>query len=203
MAKTKLIQNPPSFELEYSFQGKVIGVDEAGRGPLAGPVVAAAIIIDEKAINIGINDSKKLSHSKREQLFSFLTNNYTFGIGIVDAQKIDEINILQATFLAMKEAISQIPDFANTNILVDGNKPPYNSPNIHPIVKGDQKSLSIAAASIIAKVTRDRIMQDLHSKYPYYGWDTNAGYGTNNHISAIKQHNITIFHRKTFLNNIL
>lgn len=181
----------------------IAGVDEAGRGPLAGPVVAAVVIYDNITFNDEIIDSKKLSEKKRERLFYWIIKNAKdYGIGIVDQKRIDEINILQATFSAMKIALTKLrikPDL----ILIDGNKSfEYDVP-IKSIVKGDSKSFSIASASIIAKVTRDRIMKDLHSDYSVYGWDKNKGYGTKAHFDAIKKFGISPIHRKTFLKNIL
>lgn len=181
----------------------IAGIDEAGRGPLAGPVVAAAVIFDPKTIIPGVNDSKKLSEIKREKLFDeIVANSLTYGIGIVDNRKIDEINILQATFLAMNEAfckLETVPDF----VLVDGNKSFNGKANILPVVKGDSKSFAIASASILAKVTRDRIMRKKAERFPEFKWSKNKGYGTREHIEAIRQHGITGLHRMSFLGNIL
>lgn len=179
----------------------IAGTDEAGRGPLAGPVVAAAVIIPEafpEKLAKAINDSKQISEKKREQLFPHIIECCIHGIAECSAQEIDKINILQASLLAMKRAVLQLstqPAF----VLVDGNKSP-NIPNMKniPIVKGDSKSLSIAAASILAKVTRDRLMQKLHADFPYYGWDHNAGYPTAEHLAALQTHGITPHHRQSF-----
>ncbi|AIF81802.1 ribonuclease HII [endosymbiont of Acanthamoeba sp. UWC8] len=192
----------PDLRIEEQVGGIVVGVDEAGRGPLAGPVVAAAVIICNPALLGQVNDSKKLSKLKREKLFSLIKENAEYGIALASVEEIDELNILQATLLAMRRAIGLIK-IKFDNILIDGNISPYKKhENIFPIVGGDAKSLSIAAASILAKVTRDGIMNGLHMSYPHYGWDKNSGYGTKLHIEAIKTSGITTHHRKTFLRNI-
>ena len=187
----------PSLELEYNFNSPIAGVDEAGRGPLSGPVVAAAVILDESALGLGINDSKKLSEKKRENLYEIITSKYQWSIGIIEPEEIDNINILQATMKAMEQAIHSLNGQFKT-VLIDGNQSPANDNNFHTIIKGDSKSLSIAAASIIAKVSRDRIMQTLHKQYPQYDWMKNKGYGTKAHLEAIKEHGLSPFHRKTF-----
>ncbi len=180
----------------------IAGVDEAGRGPLAGPVVAAAVIFDIETEIDGINDSKKLSEKSRESLFDLITENaLSYSIGIVSHGEIDQINILQASLLAMKNAVGSLniqPDL----ILIDGNKSFASAIKTKTIVKGDAKSFSIAAASILAKVTRDRIMRKEAIRYPSYSWVTNKGYGTKEHIEAIKKFGPTPMHRKTFLRNI-
>ena len=183
---------------------KVCGVDEAGRGPLAGPVVACAVVLPKDAIILGINDSKKLSEKKRELLFDEIHKvAISIGIGIVDCNTIDNINILNATFLAMRKAIESLtvtPDMC----LVDGNllirelDLPQQS-----IVKGDSKSISIASASIIAKVTRDRLMLQYDELYPEYSFKNNKGYGTKNHKQAILTHGACPIHRNSFLTKIL
>ena len=183
------------------------GVDEAGRGPLAGPVVASIVSLDLEFYNKVksvpefelIRDSKKLTKKKRVQLFDIITKEFCeIGIGICDNQTIDRINILQATFLAMKKAIGQLkkkPSF----VLIDGKFPiPNISIKQEAIIHGDDLVFSIAAASIIAKVTRDRIMEEYHQKYPIYGFDKHKGYGTKMHIAAIKKYGICPIHRKTF-----
>lgn len=182
---------------------RIAGVDEAGRGPLAGPVVAAAVIFDEQTIIPKVNDSKKLTEKVREVLYDEIINSsISYGIGIVHQAEIDEINILQATLKAMQLAVTGlkvIPDL----ILIDGNKS-FNSKILtKTIVKGDAKSFSIAAASILAKVTRDRIMREASIKHPEYLWSKNKGYGTREHIDAIKKYGATELHRKSFLKNIL
>jgi ribonuclease HII len=181
----------------------VAGIDEAGRGPLAGPVVAAAVIFKEDFFLEEVNDSKKLTAKKRDELYTIITKScLSYGIGIIDQSKIDEINILQATLNAMKLAAEQLnpqPDI----ILIDGNKTfDYNVPT-KTIIKGDSKSLAIASASIIAKVTRDKIMEDIAKKHPNYNWHKNKGYGTREHIDAIKKYGATKIHRKSFLGKIL
>lgn len=191
------------YEIEHGRNdGKIIaGTDEAGRGPLAGPVVAAAVIIPQdfpQSLAKAINDSKQLSEKKREALFPQLMEHCIYGIAECSAQEIDKINILQASLLAMKRAVLQLST-QPVCVLIDGNKSPAiaNMKNI-PIVKGDSKSLSIAAASILAKVTRDRLMKQLHEAFPHYGWDHNAGYPTKDHIAALNTHGITAYHRQSF-----
>lgn len=181
----------------------IAGVDEAGRGPLAGPVVAAAVIFENNTFIAGINDSKKLSEKKRELLFDEITDKAAaVGIGIVDHQTIDRINILQAALSAMSKAVSSLkikPDY----ILIDGNKRFNTKIPAESIVKGDQKSFSIAAASIVAKVTRDRIMIEHSHNFPQYLWNKNKGYATKAHIAAIREFGYTHLHRKSFLSKIL
>ena len=197
----------PDFEIENSIEGDVCGVDEAGRGPWAGPVVAGAVTLDINKVSQelikNLNDSKKLSKKKREMLYDLLLiekekGNVSIGVGISEAQEIDDINILQATFKAMIRAYDNM-EFKTNHSLIDGNKTPKDFPTkATAIIKGDSKSLSISAASIIAKVTRDNIMQELSEKYPMYLWDKNAGYGTKAHIEALKIHGITSHHRKSY-----
>lgn len=195
------------FDLDFK---EVIGVDEAGRGPLAGPVVAAAVKLKKYSEALDeINDSKKLTEKKREKLFSTIMENFEVGVGIVSADEIDEINILNATFLAMRKALVELKkNLGNSSqdiVLVDGNFKirEYNGAQV-PIIKGDAKSLSIAAASIIAKVTRDRLMIELDEKYPNYEFSKHKGYGTKKHVEAIKNIGIiTGIHRKSFLGKIL
>lgn len=192
------------FDREY---GDIIGIDEAGRGPLAGPVVAAAVkiknIVPEFEL---INDSKKLSEKKRELLFDVIMENCYVGVGIVDAPKIDEINILNATFLGMRKAINGLKEQGvEWNLaLVDGNhKIREYTENQEPIIKGDGKSLAIAAASIIAKVTRDRMMVEYGKEYPVYQFEKHKGYGTKVHREAIVEKGPCKYHRISFLGNIL
>jgi|TARA_B110000503_G_C7077014_1_gene383385 ribonuclease HII len=174
----------------------IVGIDEAGRGPLAGPVVAAAVIMPN-SIN-GVADSKKISAKKREILFPQIMEISQVGIGIATVEEIDEINILQATMLAMQRAYDNLNIKADT-ILIDGNKAPQlECTDIQTIIDGDNLIEVISAASIIAKVTRDRIMQELDQKFPEYLWHKNAGYGTKAHIEAIQQHGITKHHRHSF-----
>jgi ribonuclease HII len=195
----------PTYELEGRARSKgarfVVGVDEAGRGPGAGPVVAAAVHIpDEVAPQFvdTVNDSKKMTAKKRDELFPLIKKYCNYGVQAIDAEIIDEINILEATKLAMKSAIEQIEYY--DYILIDGtvNLTDHVFCRQEQVIKGDAKSISIAAASIIAKVTRDRIMEDLHIIYPIYGWDRNKGYLTKEHMEAIKTYGITDFHRATF-----
>lgn len=194
----------PTYSIEDSIgrQGytNVAGVDEVARGTLVGSVVAAAVVIPDNFITkliYKVNDSKKLSPAKREELYKLITDNCDYGIGEVSNEEIDRINILEATRVAMCYALSKlsISDYA----LIDGN---VILPNLEfpqqQIIKGDCKSISIASASIIAKVTKDRIMDKLHEEYPMYGWNTNRGYGAKKHIEAIKRYGITIHHRKSF-----
>lgn len=194
----------PDFTLELACDGIVCGVDEAGRGPLAGPVVAGAAILDRArlpaALVAGLDDSKKLSAARREALFTLLHDcgAAVLGVGVASVEEIDRLNILRATHLAMARAVTALgvmPDLA----LVDGNQPPRDfSCAVQCVVKGDGRSLSIAAASIIAKVTRDRMMSELHAQFPHYGWNRNAGYGTVAHRAAIARHGFTDHHRRSF-----
>ncbi|MEI5988580.1 hypothetical protein A5881_000067 [Enterococcus termitis] len=175
----------------------IVGIDEVGRGPLAGPVVAAAVILPEGFKLLGVNDSKKLSAKKRDELYNEIQNQaISIGIGMVDHNKIDEINIYQASKLAMGIALEDlcfIPDY----LLIDAMKLDVNIPQEN-IIKGDARSISIAAASIVAKVIRDRLMEDYAKMYPGYGFEHNAGYGTKEHLLGIKQQGICTIHRKTF-----
>ena len=186
-----------NLDIERSYIGKVVaGIDESGRGPLAGPVVAAAVIIDQGNIVVGIDDSKKLSQIKRESLYQHIIENYQYSVAVIQPQEIDEINILQATIKACILAERNL-HIAPNIVLVDGNMK-FLDPRFISIVKGDTKSISIAAASIIAKVTRDRLMEDLHHNYPMYNWYANKGYGTKEHIDAIMRYGRTIHHRESF-----
>lgn len=176
----------------------IAGVDEAGRGPLCGPVVAAAVILPENYKIEGVNDSKKLSEKKRELLYDKIINEaVAVGVGISDVDVIEEVNILNATKMAMKEAISKLsvkPDF----VLIDGNQMIDINIEASTVVSGDAKSESIAAASIIAKVTRDRMLYDYDKVYPEYGFAKHKGYGTKAHIAAIKEYGLTPIHRPSF-----
>lgn len=180
----------------------IAGTDEAGRGPLAGPVVAAAVILPNNFYDERIDDSKKLSAHLREELFDVIRKNaLSYAYTIISQNKIDEINILKASLLAMKRSVQKLklqPDI----ILVDGNKSFVYDAKVIPIIKGDSKSLSIASASIIAKVVRDKIMMKLAKDYPQYGWDRNKGYPTKEHIEAILRYGACKIHRKTFLRKI-
>jgi len=176
----------------------VAGIDEAGRGPLAGPVVAAAVILPPGYLNSEINDSKKLSAAKREELYEIISKEaVAIGMMVVDADVIDRVNILQATLQAMRDAVLELPTSPDF-LLIDGNqRVPILTPQ-KPIVKGDSLSISIAAASIIAKVSRDRIMEMYHRQFPQYNFQQNKGYGTKEHLDAIKQFGICKIHRKSF-----
>lgn len=188
-----------AYEKELYNQGieYIAGTDEAGRGPLAGPVVAAAVILPKGLIITGVNDSKQLTEKKREELFDIINEKaLAIGISFIDNNKIDEINILEASRLAMMEAIKQLkikPQY----VLSDAMKMNIDVP-VKPIIKGDALSESIAAASIIAKVMRDRFMDEMDLKYPNYGFKKHKGYPTKDHIEAIKKYGITPIHRKTF-----
>lgn len=189
-----------SFEARYSAHGaaRVVGVDEAGRGPLAGPVTAAAVWLDPAAIPQGLHDSKRLTAARRAGLLAELEPCAVIGIGHASAAEIDALNILQATYLAMHRAIAALP-FTPDQLLIDGNRLPRDLPcPAEAVVKGDARVLSIAAASIVAKVTRDRIMHDLDARYPGYGWIENAGYPTKRHINAIADLGPTPEHRRSF-----
>lgn len=196
--------NFPTYDIEDTIKAKgfkhVAGVDEAGRGPGAGPVAAAAVVIPEEVIPdllLKVNDSKKLSAKKREKLYPIIMEKCDVGIGIVGNDTIDEINILEATKLAMIEALDSLDnvDYAiiDGTVLLNDLWVPQEQ-----LIKGDAKSISVAAASIVAKVVRDCIMLDLHSIFPIYGWDTNKGYITKKHVEAIKLYGITEFHRESF-----
>lgn len=189
------------FEHECREEGflTVCGVDEAGRGPLAGPVCAAAVILPPDLEIEGLNDSKKLSEKRREALYDVITSQaLAYGISFADEHEIDEINILQATFLAMRRAVEQLslrPDI----VLVDGNRAPELELPVRTIVKGDSLSANIAAASILAKVTRDRFMLEQDALYPQYGFAVHKGYGTQAHYAALREHGACPIHRRTFL----
>ncbi|MEJ5262723.1 MAG: ribonuclease HII [Ignavibacterium sp.] len=178
------------------------GVDEAGRGPLAGPVVAAAVILPKNFHHKEIDDSKKLSHKQREKLFDIITQNaISYSFSVISQKTIDEINILNASLLAMKKSVLKLKPSPEI-VLIDGNKKFSSGLELIPIVKGDSLSQSIAAASIIAKVIRDRMMNRLAERYPEYGWDKNKGYPTKQHIEALLKFGPTQVHRKSFLKKI-
>jgi ribonuclease HII len=187
-----------TIELEAMRQGTrlVCGIDEAGRGPWAGPVVAAAVVLDPDCIPPGLNDSKKLTEAEREALFEPILRSARVGIGIGEVERIDRDNILQATLWAMEQAARQIEGVALA--LVDGNRAPPLSCRVQTIVEGDARSLSIAAASIVAKVTRDRIMIGQDGIYPQYGFARHKGYGTAFHQDALLRHGPTPLHRRSF-----
>ena len=178
------------YEEMYDTFSYICGIDEAGRGPLAGPVVAGAVILPKGKRILYVNDSKKLSEKKRDELFDVIKEEaLSYGIGIVSPERIDEINILQATYEAMHEAVNKLS--VKPDIL------------LIPIIKGDAKSLSIASASILAKVTRDRLMTEYDSLYPEYGFARHKGYGTKVHIEAIKEYGPCPIHRRTFIKNFI
>ena len=197
------MSNVNMWEIEnslYSDGFKVIcGVDEAGRGPLAGPVCAAAVILPNNLEIPGLTDSKKLTDKKRRELFPIIKEQaIAYGIGFASHEEIDEINILQATYLAMERALAQLsvqPDLA----LIDGNRAKDFGLPVRTVVKGDSLSMNIAAASILAKVTRDDLMLELAQKYPEYGFEVHKGYGTKAHYEALRAHGASSIHRMTFL----
>jgi ribonuclease HII len=187
----------PTLHFEQQLPAPVAGVDEAGRGPWAGPVVAAAVILNPKAIPAGLHDSKLLSARKREALYPLILASAHVGIGEASVAEIDLHNIRQATHLAMQRAINALP-FAPMSALVDGNDAPKLTCKTHTLIKGDSLSLSIAAASIIAKVTRDRLMQALALDFTGYGWEKNMGYGTAAHSAALGHYGVTMHHRRSY-----
>lgn len=187
----------PDLSFELLESGRVVGIDEVGRGPFAGPVVAAAVVLDQNNIPDGIQDSKKLSKAKREELYGAIYAAAVVGIGEASVQEIDTHNILGASLLAMHRAMEALP-FRPDVALVDGNRDPKLGIPTQLIVKGDGRSLSIAAASIVAKVTRDRKMCALAETYPHYGWEKNAGYGTAEHRKGLRDFGITPQHRRSF-----
>ena len=191
------MQNNREYEEKYSNLDYICGVDEVGRGPLVGPVVASAVILPKNYYIEGLTDSKKLSKKKRESFFEIINKDaLAIGIGVIDNQKIDEINILEASRLAMKIAVNNLkikPDV----ILTDAMKLDMGIDE-EDIIKGDLKSITISAASVVAKVTRDKMMEELHNKYPMYNFIKNNGYPTKEHVEAIKKYGIIEEHRKTF-----
>ena len=191
------------WQIEDSFYAQgyqvICGVDEAGRGPLAGPVCAAAVILPKHLEIPGLTDSKKLTDKKRRELFPLIQEQaVAYGIGLASQEEIDEINILQATFLAMERALSQLnvrPDM----VLIDGNREREFGVPVQTVIKGDSLSANIAAASILAKVTRDNLMMELAQQYPQYGFEIHKGYGTKAHYEALRQHGASPIHRRSFL----
>ena len=197
------LQGMLAYEREYAVYGMICGIDEAGRGPLAGPVAAGAVILPRDCEILYLNDSKKLSPKRRDALYDeIMEKAVSYGIGIVDAKRIDEINILQATYEAMRQAIGKlsiVPDV----LLNDAVTIPDVPMRQVPIIGGDGKSLSIAAASVLAKVTRDRMMEAYDSLYPEYGFAAHKGYGTAAHIAAIKEYGPCPLHRRSFITHFL
>lgn len=191
----------PDLSLEKSLTGVVAGIDEVGRGPLAGPVIAAAVIIDPATLPLQLtdelNDSKKLSAKKRDILATLVLESCAFGFGEASVAEIDRLNILKATFLAMNRAVTALGRTID-HALVDGNQVPPLPCAVRCVVGGDGLSLSIAAASVIAKVRRDRLMAELASHFPGYGWEKNAGYGTAAHMEALRRLGSTPHHRTSF-----
>ena len=191
------------YEYQYEAKGYVCGIDEVGRGPLAGPVVACAVILPKDCQILYLNDSKKVSAKKREELYDIIMDEaVAVGLGVISPKRIDEINILQATYEAMREAIEQLkvrPDI----LLNDAVTIPQVDIKQVPIIKGDAKSVSIAAASIVAKVTRDRMMEQYDAMFPEYGFASNKGYGASVHIEALKELGATPIHRKSFIKNFV
>ncbi len=182
----------------------VCGVDEAGRGPLAGPVCAACVVLPTGTVIEGVNDSKKLTEKKREALYDVIKEQaLDYGIAFASEKEIDEINILQATFLAMRRAVESLTVLTPDIALIDGNKTPGLSIAERSVIKGDAKSANIAAASILAKVTRDRYMLEMAEKYPEYQFQKHKGYGTKLHYEMIEKYGVSPIHRKTFLKKIL
>ena len=202
-AELKRIEALKQYEKEYEHLGYVCGIDEVGRGPFAGPVVACAVILPKDCNILYINDSKKLSEKRREELYDIIIKEaVAYGIGIKDNNRIDEINILQATYEAMREAISNLkvkPDV----LLNDAVTIPGVDIKQVPIIKGDAKSISIGAASIVAKVTRDRMMAEFDVKYPGYEFAKNKGYGTAAHIEDLKKFGPCEIHRRSFIHNYI
>ena len=195
------VQSMLSYERQYGEYGVICGIDEAGRGPLAGPVVAAAVILDVNCPILYVNDSKKLSEKKREELYDeIMEKAVSVGVGIASPETIDEINILQADYVAMREAVSQLtpkPEvFLNDAVTIPG----IEGRQV-PIIKGDAKSISIGAASIVAKVTRDRLMEQYADVFPEYDFASNKGYGSAAHIAALKEYGPTPIHRHSFIKN--
>ena len=190
------------FEREYEHSGYICGIDEVGRGPFAGPVVAGAVILPPDCEILYVNDSKQLSEKMREQLYDeIMEKAVSVAVGYASPQRIDEINILQATYEAMREAVSKL-DVTPQILLNDAvTIPQITIPQV-PIIKGDAKSISIAAASVVAKVTRDRLMREYDKIMPEYGFASNKGYGSKEHIEAIKKYGPTPIHRRSFIHNV-
>lgn len=202
IARTEALKK---YEKQYAEYEYICGIDEVGRGPLAGPVVAAAVILPKDCDILYINDSKKLTEKKREELYDVIMEKaVAVGIGMASPQRIDEINILQATYEAMREAISKL-SIQPTLLLNDAVTIPGVDPSVKqvPIIKGDAKSISIGAASIIAKVTRDRMMVEYDAIMPEYGFASNKGYGSAMHIEALKEYGPTVIHRRSFIGNFV
>ena len=202
-AERERLETMRSYERQYALRGALCGIDEVGRGPLAGPVVAGAVILPQDCEILYLNDSKKLSPAKREELYDVIMDEaVAVGVGIVGPASIDEINILQATYEAMRQALGKLS--VRPQLLLNDavTIPGVDMPQV-PIIKGDAKSASIAAASIIAKVTRDRLMQDYDRALPEYGFASNKGYGSAEHIAALKKYGPSPIHRKSFITHFI
>lgn len=201
--ETARIYQLQQYERDYEKEGLICGIDEVGRGPLAGPVVAGAVILPKNCEILYLNDSKQLSAEKREQLYDvILEHAVAVGIGIVSPQRIDEINILQATYEAMRQAIEKLNPQPAV-LLNDAVRIPQVAIQQVPIIKGDAKSVSIAAASIVAKVTRDRMMEQYEEVFPGYGFARNKGYGSKEHIEALQTMGPTAIHRRSFIGHFV
>ncbi|MEO0400403.1 MAG: ribonuclease HII [Pseudomonadota bacterium] len=195
-SKARAVINP-TFDIEQDLGGLIAGVDEAGRGPLAGPVVASAVILNPNCTPAGLRDSKTLTEKRRRELSAALWKTARIGVGVASVQEIDTLNILRATLLAMARAVANLPAPPSACI-VDGSIKPRLACPAYTVVKGDAKSLSIAAASIVAKVARDRMMRELARDFPEYAWDRNKGYGAPAHQAALDAHGVTPHHRRSF-----
>jgi ribonuclease HII len=193
---------PIDSDISNIYPGPIVGIDEAGRGPLCGPVVAAAVIIPDGLLIEGLDDSKKLSLKKREALYEIIVKDCMVGVSFVDEKKIDEINILQATYLAMTQALQQIDTSNYKTVLIDGNSVPLGINNAYAIIGGDGKVPAIAAASVVAKVSRDRYMHGLHMQFPQYNWVKNKGYATAEHRQSIVEFGPCEHHRQSFIKKI-
>ncbi|MBS0236280.1 MAG: ribonuclease HII [Proteobacteria bacterium] len=199
----------PDFQIEAKLASAgIVGIDEVGRGALAGPVIAAAIILPYEAKDIwlsyGITDSKKLTARKREELYDILIAQCQYATGMASSEEVDEYNVLQATMMAMRRAAEKMPAFELSWRLIDGNRSPWpQDKRALTVIGGDSKSITIAAASIIAKVTRDKLMQDQACTHPHYMWEENKGYGTTKHLAAIREFGPSPLHRQTFLKRLL
>ncbi len=203
-AEIERIHQMQSYERENASYGLLCGIDEVGRGPLAGPVYAAAVILPTDEDILYLNDSKKLSEKKREELYDVIMEKaISVGIGFSTCERIDEINILQATYEAMTKAVNSLDPQPGALLIDAVHIPQLEEYKQISIIKGDAKSISIAAASIIAKVTRDRVMKDYAKEYPEYGFDSNKGYGSADHIAAIKKYGPCPIHRRSFIGNFI
>ncbi len=202
-AELERLERMREYERQYDSCAFICGIDEAGRGPLAGPVAAGAVILPKDCEILYLNDSKKLSEKKREQLFEEIKEKaVAYGIGIVSPERIDEINILQATYEAMRQAVGSLAVTPQVLLNDAVTIPEISIPQV-PIIKGDAKSVSIAAASILAKVTRDHMMIEYDRRYPEYGFARHKGYGTAAHIQALKEYGPCPIHRRSFIGNFV